>query len=935
MNINHSKQAAKHNTYLQMILTLIDRLGFTLERLWQHRSLAFWALVGLATATTLALGLWLYVDAVNTNILTSRLSDPPYAFRFRYLGAWNGNITQADFDTATAAIQAGFTQTIGLPTDRQIRYVRGGTWTMRTKDRQNLGAFGLGVLEGADDQIQIVAGEWSPDRESLGDVIPALIPEKMLYEMGLQVGDEVTATLAGVDPVTIRVVALWEPLNPEDPAWIFPPKFFDEVFLVQPDDLWTAVGDKDKPIDESAWYTIFDGREIKTSDIASLLGRIASGERDINIALPGIRVDASPVENLNAFIQEVNQLTQQLVIMILPVAGLVLYFVTLVAGLLVSRQQPEDLMLRSRGMGRAGILGLHVMMWTLLVLLALAVAMLASPVIVTLVGQTSSFLRFENIDETLTPVFTPQAIGAAAATGLLAASTAIWMAWRTSAQTITGFKRASARASKAWWQRAYLDIIFLIPAFYVLYTLWSQGGLVASAETPFSDPLTFIGPTLFSLGLTLLFLRMWPTLLRIGGGLLNYGRSIAPLMAARELARSIGRYRGMLLMMCFTLSLIGFTASMASTLDRSLQDTINYRIGADAVLVTAQDVLAEEDTANEGNYTVTGFNAPPIEDLLNIEGIAAVSPVGRYPARLALGSRRHDGTVLGVDRATIAAVTRLRSDYASEQMAELFNRLAGNRSGIIISARTAEENRLLIGQEVALQINALSAWYELTVPIMGVVQYFPTLDPDAGFFAIMNIEPIFEAVGTPLPYDVWVSLKSGADQEAVAQAVREVGFPVIRWLDPEAEYREAQTSPSRRGVLGFLSIGFVAAVVLTLVGAIIQSAASFRAQSIQMGTLRAMGLRGLSVSLYLILTQGVAVTSGVVSGTAIGMGTTLLFLPLLDFSGGLPPYLVRVAWNDILLVYAVFASILLLLTLGTTIMMGRERLSTVVKLGDA
>src|SRR5262249_50321426 len=111
--------------------------------------------------------------------------------------------------------------------------------------------------------------------------------------------------------------------------------------------------------------------------------------------------------------------------------------------------------------------------------------------------------------------------------------------------------------------------------------------------------------------------------------------------------------------------------------------------------------------------------------------------------------------------------------------------------------------------------------------------------------------------------------------------------------------------------------------------------ASFRAQALQLGTLRAMGLGGFSVGSYLILTQGMAATSGVLSGTAIGVGTTLLFLPLLDFSGGLPPYLVRVAWGDIILVYAVFAGVLLFVTLFTTIMMGRESLSAVVKLGDA
>ena len=44
----------------------IDLLLFTIERLRKHYVLVFWALVGLSTATTLSLSLWLYVDAVNT-----------------------------------------------------------------------------------------------------------------------------------------------------------------------------------------------------------------------------------------------------------------------------------------------------------------------------------------------------------------------------------------------------------------------------------------------------------------------------------------------------------------------------------------------------------------------------------------------------------------------------------------------------------------------------------------------------------------------------------------------------------------------------------------------------------------------------------------------------------------------------------------------------
>jgi putative ABC transport system permease protein len=309
--------------------------------------------------------------------------------------------------------------------------------------------------------------------------------------------------------------------------------------------------------------------------------------------------------------------------------------------------------------------------------------------------------------------------------------------------------------------------------------------------------------------------------------------------------------------------------------------------------------------------------------------------VGRYPARLVLPSQRIDGTVLGVDRAAMAAVTRFRTDYAMQPPADLFNLLAGQRNGVLLSAETAHLYNLLIGQEITLQISALSEWYETKVPIVGLVEYFPTLNPQNGFFLITNIDPIFELVGTELPHDLWLSLALGADRDAIRQQVREIGFPVLQWLDPQNALKQAQAAPSRRGVLGFLSVGFIASITLTLISAIIQSTASFRAQVTQLGSLRAMGLSGMSVATYLIVLQGMIAGSGILSGTSIGVATTLLFLPLLDFSGGLPPYLVRVAWNEIVMVYAVFAAILFLVTLLTTLLLSRESLSTVVKLGDA
>ncbi|MDX1995033.1 MAG: FtsX-like permease family protein [bacterium] len=958
------------------MLQALDILNFTIERLWRNRVMVFWALLGLSAATTLALSLVLYVDAVNTNLLDDRLRisaalggapTPPYAYRFRYLGAWEGNISQQDVERTTGAIEANFKNTIGLPTARQTNFVRSIFWSLRLTPEGGtasgpplaLGNFNLGTLTGANDLMRIVDGEWPPASEDspsestqaetqtvssnaqgaaqpVADPIPVLVAESQLYTAGVQVGDLITAQAPGGQPITLRVAALWAPYNATDPNWIFTPRFFDTIVLMQPDAFWNAVQGLNEPIEESAWFTVFDGTFVRTSDAAPLLRRTNDAEREMGNILPGIRMDLAPRDGLRVFVQDVERLTRQLVLVILPVGGLVLYFVSLVAGLLVSRQQSEDAVLRSRGMSRRMLLTIHFLMWLLLAGAAFAAGLLIAPYIVRLVGRTASFLQFDNATAPLQVTFTQQALVYGAATAVLAASSGLYLAWRSTGQNILGHRRRNARATQAWWQRSYLDLMVLVPGIYVYYNLSRQGGL--TAEDPFSDPLTFLGPTLFALGLTLLFLRVWPFVMRIISGILTYSSNIALLMALRELTRSIGRYRGTLLMMCFTLSLTGYTASMASTIDSSLRDTVDYRIGADTVLVMAADAQTEQGEQTDSGQqtvTVTGFNTLPAEDLLRVEGVRQVSRVGRYPARLSLRSSRVDGTLVGIDRAAIAAVARSRQDYSATPYADLFNLLATNRSGIILSRRTAAENNLLIGQEVPIEVQALNEWYSDNVPIIGVVDYFPTLNPTQGFFALTNLDPIFELVGTELPHDVWLGLEPGADLDAIREAVRELGFPVLEWRDPASELAAEQAEPDRRGVLGFLSVGFVASIVLTLVGTIIQNTVSFRAQATQLGSLRAMGLRGLAVGMYLIFVQGIAALSGILSGTSIGIATTLLFLPLLDFSGGLPPYLVRVAWNEIVVVYVVFAGVLFSVTLLTTMVVSRERLATVVKLGDA
>jgi hypothetical protein len=78
----------------------------------------------------------------------------PLRFRYRYLGSWEGNITQADVTAASVAIGNG----LPLPWSPVERNAaRAAVWTVRS-DATNLGR-SAGAAEGVEDKIVINSGE--------------------------------------------------------------------------------------------------------------------------------------------------------------------------------------------------------------------------------------------------------------------------------------------------------------------------------------------------------------------------------------------------------------------------------------------------------------------------------------------------------------------------------------------------------------------------------------------------------------------------------------------------------------------------------------------------------------------------------------------------------------------------------------------------------
>jgi putative ABC transport system permease protein len=962
-------------------MPVLSSLSFTIKRLWSHRSLAACLALGLIASVALAVAVPLYADGVNYNLLNAALSRtaaetrrPAFSFIFHYVGAWHTPIETAKYEPVDTFMRGQAAGVVGLPLSQNgaaegagiTRYV--STENLQLYPNSNiirrserLELVKLAFVSGIFEQVRLVDGKLPSPGSQEG--IEALVPLKLANDLGLSVGDTYLLykpDAIGTQPFRLPVIVsgLWVPQDPQSEFWFYPPESFDKRLLVPEETFFGPVAAQlALPVDEALWRLAFDGSVVHSQDVPSLLARIDQVQTRANALLAHTDLEFSPVQALRQYRGQAQSLTGLLFAFSAPVLGLALYFLGLVAAMLVRRQRNEIAVLRSRGASRLWVAGIYGLEWSLLGGLALLAGPWLGMALARLVGQTQSFLDFSQ-HSALSLRLTREALGFGLAAAGLALLFSLLPAWQSGRYTIVSYKQERARSlRKPLWQRFYLDVLLLIPALYGLYTLRAQGkiqllGVNLGASNPFENPLLFLLPSLFILALSLLLLRLLPHLLSGLAWLAARFPGTVPVLALRQLSRSAGAHMAPLMLLVITLSLAGFVASMAHTLDRSLSDSVYYQIGADLNLVEGGEYTGEtqnpadvfgQQGAPVSPQPATSTDLPavwnflPVSDHLSLPGVQAVARVGRYSAELQAGGRSASGGLLAIDRTDFPQVAFFRRDFASEPLIALMNRLAYDPAALLVDRGTWERFHLNTGDAVQLRIR-LEESHTLDFKVAGVVEYFPTQYPGDGPFFVANLDYLFESTGGLQPYDVWLRTAQDADPQAIVLGVNNLGVAVIRAQDARQVLAQIFQAPDRQGVLGLLSVGFLAASLLTVVGFLLYALFSFRERFIQLGVLRAIGLSNGQMAAYLALEQFFLILTGLAVGTGIAVLASYLFIPHLGVTFGLhpgvPPAVVEIAWADILRVYAVFGGMLLAGVGATLLSLRRMRIFQAIKMGE-
>ncbi len=347
------------------------------------------------------------------------------------------------------------------------------------------------------------------------------------------------------------------------------------------------------------WFMIVDPSLIDAQDASETREALTVLGDDLTQALPGASVLSGLDGTLDNFQDKLFFGRIPIMIMLILVMTILLYFLIMVANVVVDRHLGEIALFRSRGANSLQIMAVY--LWEALLICAVAAG--AGPLIafglVPLLGKASAFA-----DVTGGATLPVDLNGAVFLFGLLGGGLS-FLALAVPALRGARFNILSVRALSArpvrllLFHRYYLDIFLFALTGLLYWELTQRGSLVTQRlfGSNSVDQVLLVTPVLFMLSTSLLLLRAAPLVLSILSWFAARTSRVWLAMGLWNLARNPVHYIRPVLLLMLVAAMAMFAVSYNSTLQQSFEDRSLYLSGADARLVSLPQNLSGDKDA--------------------------------------------------------------------------------------------------------------------------------------------------------------------------------------------------------------------------------------------------------------------------------------------------------------------------------------------------
>lgn len=758
----------------------------------------------------------------------------------------------------------------------------------------------VGWLSDMEEHIEIVQGEGFDAKLETDGVYPCLVSESTMDTYGLVRGEQLEFTYmtdAAGNPIRFQIAGICKEADITDNYWRHDLAYFEKQIYVS-EDIMNMLMEESKGDTVNYEVSILLDYTQITTDTAAEYADYIRQFREADYAYTD-----NILKTLEDFAVEKKTIRMMLLSLEAPCIVLLLLFIYMVSSKVLTSEEGEIAVLRSRGSTRMQTIGLYLIQSLILTAAGLCIGIVLGYAMCKGAASTDAFLKFVSKDVRLYR-FTWAMLPYGAAGGMTAVLFMTIPVWKRSRLTIVEQKSINRYLSRRpFWERCFLDIILLGISGYLLYNFRKQQDTLALSVIAQEgiDPIMLLNTSLFIFACGLLFLRLGNYLILFVN---HIGKKrFGPAMYASFLQLKRTWYQQGFLAVFLIMTIAGgiYDANMARTMNYNMEERIRYNLGTDIQMSQNWRFKLYKDTFGEYRWEYEEPDYGIYSDLMK-QGIcdSMTRVIEDHNVEIKANNLIvPQAELLGIQTKEFGETARLLDGVNKEHWYHALNALAEEPDGVIISENLAEKLGVKVGDTLIysryspIDEEAEEKMGTVDGKVSAIVENFPgyeqyvyekdeegAITERENYLIVGNYATIISEFRLT-PYRIWMKLADGGTEEEIQTYLKEKGAAVESWTSVREEITKSRNSAMVQVTNGMFTLSFIISLIICSVGFLIYWIMSIKNREMLFGIYRAMGMGRKEINRMLFNEQVFSSFLAILAGGGIGALGTGLFVQLI------------------------------------------------------
>lgn len=748
--------------------------------------------------------------------------------------------------------------------------------------------FTIGYLPGLSEYADVVKSQTDTA------TFECSISEKTMDHYGLVAGEKIYLHVpdgSGKKEISFVISQICREKDINDPYWAKTLSDMGDVIFVSQDVFDEMMQYYSEDNISYSDFLMLDYRQINTENASLYDGYMEQFKDADKLYNDNIR------DTLERFFTQQKTIKLMLWALELPCLVLLILFIRMISAQILSLEENDILVLRSRGATKLQVFILYLQQSGIIAFAGCVLGIVLGYIMCRAAASTDGFLRFTAKDIG-TYRFVWQMLVYAVAAAVIMVLFITVPVWKKSKDAISEHSRGRISKKKPLWEKCFIDVILLALSAYLLYNYNKQKSTLAISvlENRSIDPVMILDNSLFIFAAALLCVRLTGLIILLVDRL--FKKRFSPAMYASFLQLKRTRYNQGFLAVFLIMTVAGgiFDANMARTMNSNMEKRIVYNVGCDAIYNEDFRLRIQKNKDGSVSWMYDEPDFGKYESLKNegiCDGVTRVLEDERVDISAGSGSIS-DAYLMAINTKEFGETAKLQSDQNDDindaHWFNYLNELAKEPDGVIISSNLAKDLGLKFGDSlnysryVPEAVDDDQIYASENAKVCAIVKGFPgyeryTYETDAEgnvteqekYLIVANYATVVEKFGMT-PYSVWMNLSKGKTVDDIYKNL----------TSAQQLIDENKNSATVQITNGMFTLSFILSLIVCSVGFLLYWVMTLKQRELQFGIYRAMGMRMREVKAMLLNEQIFLSFLPLLAGAGIGITATAMFVRLIS-----------------------------------------------------